>query len=209
MKRLSVMVAFVLMITVVQAQSLSGFSPASGSPGDHVTLTGVFSLTPGLISVTFNEEPATIVTSSLLSLTVAVPPGATTGLISVNVAGLIVISTDIFTVTQPNIITFDELADQTYGDAPFDLTATSSLDLPVNYTSSDNTIATVTDTDGDNIWTVTILGAGSTIITASQPGNNANGPAPDVSRTLVVHKADQFITLDPLPEQYVTDPAFS
>jgi Ethanolamine utilization protein EutJ (predicted chaperonin) len=208
MKRLSVMVALVLMITVVQAQTLSSFSPASGSPGDHVTLTGVFSLTPGLISVTFNEEPATIITSSLLSLTVAVPPGATTGLISVNVAGLIVISTDIFTVTQPNIITFDELADQTYGDAPFDLTATSSLDLPVNYTSSDNTIATVTDTDGDNIWTVTILGAGSTTITASQPGNNANAPAPDVSRTLVVHKADQFITLDPLPEQYVNDPAF-
>jgi hypothetical protein len=218
MKSLSVMVAFVLMITIVHAQInvpvvgttpiLSGFSPASGSPGDHVTLTGVFSLTPALISVSFNGVPAEVVTSSLLSLTVAVPPGATTGLISVNIAGLIIISTDIFTVAQPNIITFNELAGQTYGNAPFDLTATSSLGLPVSYTSSNNAIATVSDTDEDNIWTVTILGSGSTVITASQPGNNDNGPAPEVSRTFVVHKADQFITLELLPEKYVNDPAF-
>jgi hypothetical protein len=218
MKRLSVMVAFVLMITVVQAQInlpvigadpvLSGFSPVSGSPGEHVTLTGIFSLVPELISVTFNGVPAAIVTSSLSHLTVAVPPGATTGLISINIAGLILVSADIFTVPQPNIITFNELADQTYGNAPFDLSATSSLGLPVSYTSSDNTIATVSDTDGDNIWTVTILGSGTTVITASQPGNNANGPAPDVSRTLVVHKADQFIIPDLLSEKYIDDPAF-
>lgn len=218
MKRLSVLVAFVLMISVVQAQInlpgvgatpiLSGFSPVSGSPGDHVTLSGIFSLVPELISVTFNGVPAAIVTSSLANITVAVPPGATTGLISVNVAGLILVSANIFTVPLPNIITFNELPDQTYGNAPFDLTATSSVGLPVSYTSSNNTVATVSDTNGDDIWTVTILGSGSTVITASQPGNNASGPAPDVSRTLVVHKADQFITLNPLPEKYVTDPTF-
>src|SRR6185503_8800065 len=139
MKSLSVMVAFVLMITVAQAQVvgadpvLNGFSPASGSPGDQVTLSGIFSLTPSLISVTFNGVPAEIVTSTLAHLTVTVPPGATTGLISVNIAGLILVSTNVFTVPQPNIITFNELADQTYGNAPFDLTATSSLGLPVSY----------------------------------------------------------------------------
>jgi hypothetical protein len=108
----------------------------------------------------------------------------------------------------PQTITFDELPAKTFGDSPYDLTAIASSGLPVSFSSSDNSVATVSDPENDNTWTVTIIGAGSTTITASQPGNDANSPAPDVSRTLLVHKADQFVALDPLPEKYVDDPAF-
>jgi Ethanolamine utilization protein EutJ (predicted chaperonin) len=108
----------------------------------------------------------------------------------------------------PQTITFDELTAKTFEDSPYDLTAIASSGLPVNFSSSDNSVATVSDPENDNTWTVTITGAGSTTITASQPGNEANGPAPDVTQILVVHRAEQFITLDPLPEQYVNDPAF-
>ena len=63
-------------------------------------------------------------------------------------------------------ITFEGGAWQskTYGDAPFEITATASSGLTVEFDSSDETVATVNSP-------VTIVGAGTTTITASQPGD--------------------------------------
>ncbi len=101
----------------------------------------------------------------------------------------------VFTVTLTNqSITFESLTDRTFGDPDFTLTATASSGLPVSYASSDPSVATVTD------GTVTITGAGSTTITASQPGNSNFEPAADIDQTLVVNKADQSITFSSLED---------
>ena len=90
-------------------------------------------------------------------------------------------------------ITFDALPAKTFGDIPFSLAGTASSSLPVSYISSNLTVATVL---GDQ---VTIVGAGSTIIKASQTGNVNYDAATNVEQTLVVDKANQALTLNPLP----------
>jgi hypothetical protein len=85
-------------------------------------------------------------------------------------------------------IIFGTLPVRVYGDAPFTLTASASSGLPVSYVSADTTVATVTGS------TVSILKAGSTLLTASQNGNNNYLAAEDVSQTLTV--VDLQIGLD-------------
>ena len=65
-------------------------------------------------------------------------------------------------------------------DAPFELSATASSGLTVSYTSSNAAVATVSGS------TVTLVGAGTTVITASQAGNDSFEAAPDVTATLTV-----------------------
>lgn len=68
-------------------------------------------------------------------------------------------------------ITFSNLSEVTYGDPSFDLTATVSSNLSVEYRSSNDNIATVSGK------TVTINGAGTVTITASQQGDDTYSPA--------------------------------
>lgn len=77
-------------------------------------------------------------------------------------------------------ITFGTLSTKTLGDPSFDLTATASSELPVTYVSSNTNVATI------NGKTVTIIGAGTTDITASQAGNENYHPASSVIQTLTV-----------------------
>jgi hypothetical protein len=78
-------------------------------------------------------------------------------------------------------ITFDPLETKVEGDAPFELTASSTSDLNISYTSSDPDVATISGS------TVTIVGAGSTTITASQSGNDNYSPALPIEQMLTVH----------------------
>jgi autotransporter-associated beta strand protein len=80
-------------------------------------------------------------------------------------------------------ITFGPLAEQTYGDAPFELTATANSGLAVSYASSDPTVASVAGN------TVTIHKAGDTILTASQAGDDNHHAATPVAQTLTVKPA--------------------
>lgn len=100
-----------------------------------------------------------------------------------------------YTLTQPtsltgNItkanqtITFGALANKTTTDLPFNLTATASSGLTVSYTSSNTSVATVVGN------MVTIVGSGTTTITASQIGNANYNAALDVAQTLTVTIAD-------------------
>ena len=88
-------------------------------------------------------------------------------------------------------IKFAPLASQTYGDASFTLGATDTSGLPVSYTSSNPSVATVSNS------TVRIVGAGATVLTASQPGNNNYLAAASVSRTLAV--APKPLTVSAIP----------
>ncbi|QGG47220.1 S-layer homology domain-containing protein [Heliorestis convoluta] len=93
-------------------------------------------------------------------------------------------------------ILFEALAPRTYGDDIFDLVATASSDLAVTFASSNPHVATVVGN------TVTIVGAGSTTITASQLGNSYYSPAPSVSQVLTIHKKDLTIAANGVTKRY-------
>jgi hypothetical protein len=101
-------------------------------------------------------------------------------------------------------ITFGTLAAKKYGDPTFTLTATASSGLAVTYTSSNPAVATVS-----SAGVVTIVGVGSTVITASQAGNTNYNVATSVTQTLVVGKADQTTTFGTLASKSVGDPTFT
>lgn len=97
------------------------------------------------------------------------------------------------------ISNFPTLATATFGDPPVALTAAASSNLPVSYTSSDPTVATVSG------GVLTIVGVGSTTITASQPGDSIYFPATSVQQTLTVSPSSQTITFDPVPQSTYGD----
>ena len=101
-------------------------------------------------------------------------------------------------------ITFPELAPATYGDGPIDLLATSTYNLKITYSSSDESVATIDGNTNDLI----IQGAGEATITAMQIGNDSVSVAADVEQVISISKAaititadDQIISFgDPLPD---------
>jgi gliding motility-associated-like protein len=112
-------------------------------------------------------------------------------------------TTSSFTVQEGQTITFTALTPATYGDPPFTLGATSSSGLSLTYASSDPLVATISGS------TVTIVGAGTTTITASQTGDGTYTPAPDVTQTLTVNKATQTISFAALVPKTMGDPSFT
>ncbi len=93
---------------------------------------------------------------------------------------------------------------KTYGDPPFTLSATSTSGLTVNFSSDNPSVASVSG----NI--VSITGAGTVIITASQPGNSNWNPAPDVEQTLTVKKRALVFKANDVTREYnAVNPDFS
>ncbi|MBN2703373.1 MAG: cadherin-like domain-containing protein, partial [Pontiellaceae bacterium] len=122
---------------------------------------------------------------------------------AVNSVGTTVGSDQTFTTLKnTQTITFDSLTEKTYGDDAFDAVASASSGLTVSYASSDESVATVSGS------TITIAGAGSCEIIASQAGNASYYAAVNVTNTLTVAKADQTITFNSLPEKVYGDAAF-
>ena len=80
-------------------------------------------------------------------------------------------------------ITFNALPLKFVGDKDFTPGAVASSGLPVTYTSSTPAVATIVD------GKIRVLKQGTTIITASQAGNENTHPAADVSQTLTVVSA--------------------
>ncbi len=100
-------------------------------------------------------------------------------------------------------LTFESLPGKTFGDAPFALSATATSGLAVAFSSSDPAVAAVSGN------TLTIAGAGTVTITASQAGNDNYGPAASVSRSFTVAKANQAIAFAALPGKKETDEPFT
>jgi len=110
-------------------------------------------------------------------------------------------------LNQSQTVVFDaaQLPAKTFGNAPFNISATSNRGLLVGFVSSNPAVATVAaGTLSGNVTTaqVTIVGAGSADITAKQPGDDNNAAAPDVTRTLAVAKATATVTLANLAATY-------
>ena len=94
-------------------------------------------------------------------------------------------------------ITFPSLPGKQPGDAPFALGATASSGLAVSYTSSDTNVATVSG----NV--VTVVGTGSSLITAVQSGDATYLAATPVAQTLTVAPTPPIETGDFLCRQAV------
>lgn len=97
-------------------------------------------------------------------------------------------------------ISFDAPPRKTYGDLPFTLPEKSSEGLTIAYRVINTEVATVSG----NV--VTIVGAGSTEIIASQDGDALHYAAAPVTQTLTVSKAAQAITFLPLTPCHYGDP---
>jgi large repetitive protein len=113
----------------------------------------------------------------------------------------------LFVVKSCQEINFPQPGDRTFGDPPSDLQAStcSGLEITLSLVGSDPGVATMSG------YTLTILGAGNLVITASQTGSDPlefEG-APEVVRTLTVHKKGQTITFAPLPPKSRWDPPFT
>lgn len=87
----------------------------------------------------------------------------------------------VMTLKLPQTITFEPLPEKTYGDVPFELSATASSGLPVSFISSADTVASVNGT------TVSIAGTGTAEITANQYGDALYDTAAPVTQALVVN----------------------
>src|SRR5690348_5490834 len=172
-------------------------SPASGSSsgGYQVTLTATspssFNSGGAPYSVTIDGVPVSpIVVVSAKVITFTAPAHAA-GNVSIVVNGKNGPATNATNFTYgkaDQTITFGNLGAKIYGDAAFPLGATSSSGLTVSYSSSNTNVATVSGN------TLTIVGAGSTTITASQAGNDNYNAATSVDQTFTVNKANQIIT---------------
>ena len=92
-------------------------------------------------------------------------------------------------------ISFGSLPNKTYGNAPFGLSASASSGLPVAFSIVSGP-AVVTNT------TLTITGAGSVTVQASQAGNSAYSPATNVFQVFAVNSANLGVTADPKSRLY-------
>src|SRR5262249_16927533 len=90
-------------------------------------------------------------------------------------------------------ISFGPIADKTYGDPPFAISASASSGLPVSFA--------ITGDCGLSGTTVTLYRAGTCTITASQNGNVSYGAATPVVRTFAIQKKAQTITFAALSDQ--------
>jgi uncharacterized repeat protein (TIGR03803 family) len=111
-------------------------------------------------------------------------------------AGLLAVS------KQPQELVFELIGEKQFGDADFELSASSSLGLPVTFHSDNPEVATV---DGNIIK---IIGSGTATITARQAGTIIIAAVEEV-QTLTVIKSTQTIAFDPLPFKIVGDAPFT
>jgi len=97
----------------------------------------------------------------------------------------------------PQTIAFPAFAPVTYStDLGISLSATSSSGLPVSYSSVSSNISV----SGSNL---TVSGAGTALIVASQSGNNDYAEATPVTNVLMIAKASNAINfLEPSPRTY-------
>jgi hypothetical protein len=98
-------------------------------------------------------------------------------------------------------ITFEALANKTFGDPDFAVIATASSQLNVALSATGNcTLA------GSQVH---LTGAGQCTIDASQDGDDKYNPAASVARTFAVAKAAQQITFDVLSNKTIGDADFN
>ncbi|WP_193218042.1 MULTISPECIES: T9SS type A sorting domain-containing protein [unclassified Imperialibacter] len=172
-----------------QTISFESLAPTTFGSAVELTATGGASGQP-VVFTSSNESVATIagntvtiVKSGNVNIT-ASQAGNDNYDAATSVTRLLTISKGVQTIT------FEAPEGKTFGAEAFDLAATASSGLPVTLTSSKPGVAMI---EGS---TVTILGAGTVTLKASQPGNDSYSSAASVEHVLTINKAAQTITFD-------------
>ncbi|MFM1772590.1 MAG: hypothetical protein RLZZ71_1732 [Bacteroidota bacterium] len=151
----------------------AGYEVSSGSGfGSTATLTPTGgALTNALVEIRIAASAAVgFVTGDVSITSLNAPTQTIAGLLGIVNASTLTSQTISFTLASP----------VTYGVSPITLSATATSGLPVTFSSSNTSIATVSGN------TLTIVGAGSVTITANQPGDATYAAAPAVNQSLVV-----------------------
>lgn len=99
-------------------------------------------------------------------------------------------------------IDFSGLPVKTYGDSPFMLIGSASSALPLSYTSSNTEVALIS---GNKL---TIVGAGTSTLTATQTGDSFFN-SQSVERTLTVNKAEQTISFNSISNVVLGSQSFN
>ena len=137
-----------------------------------------------LIAVTFAPTMSGSLNGSVTLTDNALNNPASTQTVQMSGSGLLVAQS----------ITFPTIPTQTYGVGPITLNATASSGLAVSYivTSGPATVS------GNQL---TITGAGSVTVVASQSGNTQYAPATPAPQSFTVNQASQTITFPSIPTQ--------
>lgn len=173
--------------TLIVNQAVPVVTPASatGTVGAAFNYNISATNSPTTYAIVLGTLPAGLTLNETTGLISGTP--TTVGVTSVDVTatnsgGTSTASTLSFTISQGSqTITFGALTPKTIGDLPFTLSATASSGLGVTYESSNTSVATVSGN------TVTIVGVGTTTITASQAGDSNYLAATDVDQVLTVN----------------------
>ena len=138
--------------------------------------------------------------SSLVTPTALTATSKSVNFSGVNSFGFFTISNDFI---QSQSITFNVLPNKTLEDADFETGATTTSGLAISYSSADTLVAKIINNK------IHLVGAGTTIITASQGGNNLYSPAVSVSQSLTVSKISQNITFNAIANKTLGDADFN
>jgi gliding motility-associated-like protein len=184
-------------LSPVFASATSSYAASVSGTTTSITVTPTLSDLNASIKVN-----GSAVTSGNPSSAQALAVGANTITIVVTAQDGTTTQTYTVTVTRavsPQTITFAPLTSITYGAADVSPGASSTSSLAITYSSSNTAVATITSSGA-----IHIIGAGSTIITASQSGNSSYSAATPVTQTLVVNQAVLTATVSNQSKVYCT-----
>ncbi|HUI89938.1 MAG TPA: MBG domain-containing protein [Anaerolineales bacterium] len=174
--------------------------------GDTVSFAGTEFTAPGLVnsdtvtSVTLNSTGADGSATVAGSPYPIVPSAAVgTGLANYTIS----YANGALTVNPASqSINFDAIPDETYGNPPFDVSATATSGLPVSFASTTTDVCAVSGS------TVSILSAGTCTIEASQAGDSNYSAAQPVDQSFGNGKAGEAINFSALPDKTYGDADF-
>jgi YD repeat-containing protein len=188
------------------ALAIFGFSPSQGSVGQTVVIQGQnFSPTPSANTVQFNGTAAPVSAATANSLTVTVPAGAATGVISVTVGTATANSSSTFTVLAiPAINSINPtLTVQTPTISSFQVTGSNltgaTFSFAPSFTPPAITISNVIITGNGTSATMTLAlasnAAGSFALVATN-GSGSTPATPAANNTLTILSSDPSADFD-------------
>jgi sugar lactone lactonase YvrE len=186
------------------AEASVAFTPASdgGSPILDFTATCTSAGPPGSFQATGTSSPIAVI-----GLTNGVAHTCTVVARNAIGSSAASITSNSVTPQAPQSINFNQPADRTFGETPFNVSAIGGASgNPVTFGSQSAGVCTTSGTNGS---TVTLVAAGSCTLRASQAGNAGFSAAPDVEQTFTINPASQTIVFGTLPDRLRTDASFT
>jgi sugar lactone lactonase YvrE len=182
---------------VTQKSQTISFAALSNRVFGAAPFTVAATATSGL-AVSFASTTSTVCTVSGATVTLAAPGTCTiqaTQAGNSNWAAATAVNQSFQVTQESQTITFASLSNQTFGTAPFTVTATATSGLAVSFASTTPAVCTVSGA------TVTLVAAGTCTIQATQAGNTDYAAAAPVSRAFGVTHGSQTITFAALSNQ--------